>query len=830
MKTKITSVLLMAAFWLAGAFAPALGQNVKDIQNFIYIDDFETDVSLWWTPQGSGSTAGIILEDDEGNLVTYNAHETTIVNPATGSTGSMKLAIQWNNAIAYGGTPTHLVRQHMPAGNANIPEKRFQPGQALEVFIYGDGSGNRFRFMTRDGIPQLEGSKWISIDWTGWKRITWDYNKPENVMGWVNGNGQMEGVNFYFDSFQITKDADGTTQSALLYFDDLRIVDPFDVNFNITNGNGSEVISIDNVVYEAGVTNFSFFPGEYQYFVQRDGFITSIGTFEVDDQDVTVDVTLQAGSDPEYTVAFTVIANDELLTDALVSIDGQSLNAAPYNFQLTPGFYTYTVTHDMYYDAQGSVTVTNSNVFVNVIMEEIPDVYDRLILSWDVASTANSAQFRAEHYSVWIADVAPGSAFNAEDFEMVFEETLSTTIPNWQYQARSIDISAYQQKNIRVAFRHHESTDKDRVVIDNVKIVGTDDSDEGFEVLFNEDFTGGVPAGFDPENPQYDDSWLPAGWLAVDADDDGFNWFFSIRVEQDLTYKAHMRSQSWDSQQQQALTPDNWLVTPILEMPWVFFYPVTINVKDAEGTALTGAVIKIDGKTYAAGVNTFSLTNGTYTYEVSLEDYITQSGTFTVDNAALTFDVVMELIPLYDVTFNVNMNQHSGFVIGSTNVYFSGTFFDWAVPGSDPVQQLNPTNNVFIFTKTIQLAAGTYQYKYFDGPSFDNGEWQGATNRTLWVTGTMTVNDVYGVPSSITDLQNASVKMYPNPASSSVMIASDKEMTRISVYDMAGQMVYSADVANISHTLMLDGFSNGLYMVRIFTSSGMNSLKLQVLK
>lgn len=45
------------------------------------IDDFEEGVNLWWNPEGSGSTIGIIYEDNEGNSLTYKAHETEIVNP-----------------------------------------------------------------------------------------------------------------------------------------------------------------------------------------------------------------------------------------------------------------------------------------------------------------------------------------------------------------------------------------------------------------------------------------------------------------------------------------------------------------------------------------------------------------------------------------------------------------------------------------------------------------------------------------------------------------------------------------------------------------------------
>ncbi len=274
--------------------------------NYSWIDDFEEGVDLWWPPEGSGSTTGIIWEDDDNNLVTYRVHETDIVNPNTESTGSMKLAFQWDTIAEYEGTSSHMIRQHMPAGNANIPEKQFQPGQALEVWVHGDNSGNRFRLMTRDGTPTLEGSLWYTIDWTGWKRIVWDYNNPANVVGWVNGNGIMEGNDFYFDSFQITRDPEGTTADGTLYFDDFRIIEPVNVVFDIAEASGEEVIIIGDEIYPAGQTSFSLFPGTYSYIVQRTGYVSYVGEFTLDYEPVLIEVTLNEGTPELFDVTFNV--------------------------------------------------------------------------------------------------------------------------------------------------------------------------------------------------------------------------------------------------------------------------------------------------------------------------------------------------------------------------------------------------------------------------------------------------------------------------------------------------------------------------------------------
>lgn len=165
------------------------------------------------------------------------------------------------------------------------------------------------------------------------------------------------------------------------------------------------------------------------------------------------------------------------------------------------------------------------------------------ILSWDVCPTANTPQYRAEYYSVWISTTGN----NPEDFTtMLFDETLSTEHTNWVYENRQVSIDDYANMTVWVAFRHHDITDMDRVVIDNVKLFSTDDGGDEEVVYLMEDFQGGIG------NPQGED-WLPEGWISVDADGDDFNWYFGDREGE-----GAMRSQSWDGD---PLTPDNFLIT-----------------------------------------------------------------------------------------------------------------------------------------------------------------------------------------------------------------------------------------------------------------------------
>jgi len=833
MKTKITRLFMAAMFLLPGIWVETFAQDKEDENpNFTYIDDFEEGIGDWFSsPTESGSTNGVIVDPE----ISYVALDSVTVVEEIGSTKSMKLAFQWDNDVEYEGLGTHFARQVLNPPLANVPERHFQPGQALEFYMYGDGSGNRLRVMARDGGPTLEGSDWMVIDWTGWKRILWDYNKEENVFGWVNGNGVMEGDDFYFDGFHLTKPEDGSGEFVEVYFDALRIVDPFTVDFNIAGADGAEQISINGENYEAGVTTFDLFPGEYDFFVRKEGFLTYNGTFEVDDQSVVVDVTLDAGADPEYEVTFTVMDEEgTLINDATVTIEGTEYDEGVYEFSFAPGFYNYMVEREGYYEFTGLFTVLDGDVFQNVVLDEIPDLFNNVFLMWEVAVTASTPEFRDETYSIWIGPSEED--FNPESFEMVYEETMDTLVDNYDYQNRMIEISQFQEQTVKIAFRHFNSTDNDRIIIDNIRVQAS--TPEMDTLWLQEDFEGGLPEDFDPatfdsSDPEaFDDTWLPENWMAIDNDGDDFNWYYMIEVDQSLNYFTEMRSKSWDSDEG-ALTPDNWLVTPEMTLPLVSYYDVEFIVTDENDAPVADAIVTINGTTYDAGVYEFALTNGDYDYMVEYPDYDTATGTFTVASDDATVEVQITPTPFYDVTFLVNMNQADGFEAGVTEVYMAGNFpgWDWQAPGTLPEQQMENTDNVFIFTKTLSLPEGVYNYKYFDGPSFDNGEWAGEPNREVTVTEDMTVEDVFGEqPTAVDEFTVENLIIFPNPAQNELNITAETTISEVMIYDITGQRVYSNSVENNNLRIDLSDFNNGMYLLHVITSQGIQTQKIQVVK
>ena len=178
------------------------------------IDNFELNLlSNWWSPEMSGSTTGIIADNTSMNV------NHTLVNHLTNSTTAMELNYGWDPDA-----DSWLIREYLSGG---APQNvQFNQNHILQVYIFGDGSNNQFRFCVDDNVPvgaasNHEVSPWYTIDWIGWKLISWDMAN-DGTGTWI-GDGNLDG-NLRIDSFQLTY-AENGAETGTLFFDDLRVVD-----------------------------------------------------------------------------------------------------------------------------------------------------------------------------------------------------------------------------------------------------------------------------------------------------------------------------------------------------------------------------------------------------------------------------------------------------------------------------------------------------------------------------------------------------------------------------------------------------------------------------
>src|SRR5690606_9721657 len=167
------------------------------------IDNFDAGITKWWQPGSSGSTVGTLP------LTTNIESSTTVLNVNTASTKSMQLNYDWDTSA-----PVWLIREYFsPAAPS------FDVNTLLQVFMFGDGSNNKFRFAVRETAPgNFEVSPWFDINWYGWKIVNWDLSLGQTG-NWL-GNNIFEPP-LKFDSFQLTYEA-GNKSTSTVYFDDLR--------------------------------------------------------------------------------------------------------------------------------------------------------------------------------------------------------------------------------------------------------------------------------------------------------------------------------------------------------------------------------------------------------------------------------------------------------------------------------------------------------------------------------------------------------------------------------------------------------------------------------
>ena len=89
----------------------------------------------------------------------------------------------------------------------------------------------------------------------------------------------------------------------------------------------------------------------------------------------------------------------------------------------------------------------------------------------------------------------------------------------------------------------------------------------------------------------------------------------------------------------------------------------------------------------------------------------------------------------YTVLMNVDMHG-SGLTAGQA-VYISGDFSGiygyWNVPGSNPENVLSDADNDSVYSITMTLPANDFQFKFFRGTGWNDGEWGGIPNRNATV-------------------------------------------------------------------------------------------------
>ena len=184
---------------------------------FTAIDSLKGTPSHWIQPLSNPGTAG-------ATSATF-AYSTKYRFPIAATTGgTTRLAFAWNTSAA-----DWLIHTSVDTAEANALRWR-RENRVLQVYVHGDGGGTQFRFVVEDSVnafPQgtpvnHEVSRWITVDWVGWRLVNWDMEQ-DTVGQWV-GDGVLDGE-LRFNGFQLRYRPGASTPSGELFFAALQLAE-----------------------------------------------------------------------------------------------------------------------------------------------------------------------------------------------------------------------------------------------------------------------------------------------------------------------------------------------------------------------------------------------------------------------------------------------------------------------------------------------------------------------------------------------------------------------------------------------------------------------------
>ena len=103
-------------------------------------------------------------------------------------------------------------------------------GTLLRAYVYGDASRAQIRLVVADSADTVppgsaehrEVTRWIPLEWVGWRAITWDLEA--DTLGSGTGNGSLEGQ-LRFDGIELAYVKGTSKPATTVYVDHLELID-----------------------------------------------------------------------------------------------------------------------------------------------------------------------------------------------------------------------------------------------------------------------------------------------------------------------------------------------------------------------------------------------------------------------------------------------------------------------------------------------------------------------------------------------------------------------------------------------------------------------------
>lgn len=307
----------------------------------------------------------------------------------------------------------------------------------------------------------------------------------------------------------------------------------------------------------------------------------------------------------------------------------------------------------------------------------------------------------------------------------------------------------------------------------------------------------------------------------VNADGDDFNWEVMDWGATTVTWNAYgfgITSASYDNATSAVLTPDNWAVTPAIDLTGytgasLDFGRISV---DADWPSENYSVYAVTATSPAAAVAAFTTATPLFNETVAVGgEWMTK----TVDlsafdgmaNVYIAFrhhaSTDMFLLNIDDIVVTANSGGVQNVTITSTSMPSMGG----TVTGAGTV----PVNSQITLTATP--ATGYTFTNWTIGGTIVSTE-----NPFIFpaaLSGEVVANFTETV-SSITDLSNKYQKVYPNPATDVLNIELKEEIASVEITTLDGKIIVSQEVNATSTKVNVLNFENGIYNYKVITVKG----------
>ncbi|MBW6499416.1 MAG: T9SS type A sorting domain-containing protein [Bacteroidales bacterium] len=191
---------------------------------------------------------------------------------------------------------------------------------------------------------------------------------------------------------------------------------------------------------------------------------------------------------------------------------------------------------------------------------------------------------------------------------------------------------------------------------------------------------------------------------------------------------------------------------------------------------------------------------------------------------------------LFASEVELSLDDYSGKTIKIAFVYEYTDGYQMAIDDIKITGTGGGQSDDLIYTATVNnIAAGELEYKYFSdafGEGWDGGEWDGNPNRSVMIEEDTVLNNVWGdLVVSVDEIQLDMVtKVYPNPVRNTLFIESGQQIDYLRMFDLAGRVVYQAEVMDNQTTIDANLLGGGLYILQMVSGQQVKTHKIQVVK